>query len=333
MSLHRLANYAPFRLDALGLVTILGGPELDQAFGTLRQNRYFETMPTIAPFVVAGDYISKPLPGFVLYNITDGIMATDISAWFGRWLLAQNLTWNSSTLFISYRAVRKQKSFISAYIKSLVITLVIMSILLAIAVVTGDRWGAANVVSMAASGIVRWFTICQLRVSMEKSRAHPGVDDDLVKVLCTLPSGRAVTIFTTRSIVINNLLTNPRPLSNSLYTASKIAGWTCYGCHVVSLGSTALVNQLIAVTILIGTSMMIARGVGVDNSNLAQTLVLKQQDIYGKVDSRSQAYSRLALSPEEEDGLVAWGLFPQRRNAAWWQRYTTTFSPRGQTRM
>lgn len=38
--LRYLAQWRPFRLDALGLLTMLGGPEMSQAIGHLTFNRY-----------------------------------------------------------------------------------------------------------------------------------------------------------------------------------------------------------------------------------------------------------------------------------------------------
>lgn len=32
-------------------------------------------------------------------------------------------------------------------------------------------------------------------------------------------------------------------------------------------------------------------------------------------------YVRLDLSPDQEDSMVHWNLFPQRSNALWWGRY------------
>jgi len=98
MSLASLKDWAPFKIDALGLVTILGQAELDLTLGSLVRNRLTEFLPVLAAFVVAGDNITKAIPGFTVYNITDGIVATDVAGWFARWLLLQDFKWNSSSV-------------------------------------------------------------------------------------------------------------------------------------------------------------------------------------------------------------------------------------------
>lgn len=35
----------------------------------------------------------ESMPGFTLYNMTDGIKGVDVTGWFCRWLLSQHLTW------------------------------------------------------------------------------------------------------------------------------------------------------------------------------------------------------------------------------------------------
>jgi len=90
----------PFRLDALGLVTLLGTQELDIAIGRLVTNHFTEYLPLLGAYIIAGESITKPIPGFVLYNITDGICATDVTGWFARWLMCQKLSPSSSTITI-----------------------------------------------------------------------------------------------------------------------------------------------------------------------------------------------------------------------------------------
>ena len=36
---------------------------------------------------------------------------------------------------------------------------------------------------------------------------------------------------------------------------------------------------------------------------------------------RGEAYAMLHLSREEEDTMIDWALFPQRRNQSWWNQY------------
>ena len=54
--------------------TLLGASEMDEALGGLV--RY---LSLLGAFVIAGNDIVKPIPGFTLYNVSDGIQATDIA--------------------------------------------------------------------------------------------------------------------------------------------------------------------------------------------------------------------------------------------------------------
>lgn len=80
MLLNYLVSWAPFHIDALGIVTFLGAEQIDQAVGRLARNRFTSCLPLLGAYKIAGNDIVKPIPGFTLYNITDGILATDLTA-------------------------------------------------------------------------------------------------------------------------------------------------------------------------------------------------------------------------------------------------------------
>jgi len=65
-------------------------------------NTYFDFLPTVAQYVVFSNDILRPQAGFTLYNITDGIVAHDIAAWFGRWLIRQHPSWNVTTVTVLF---------------------------------------------------------------------------------------------------------------------------------------------------------------------------------------------------------------------------------------
>lgn len=100
MALHALKHWAPFHIDALGMVTLLGADELNLTIGCLVRNGFTENLPVLGAYVVANNAIRRPLLGFTIYNITDGIMATDVTPWFARWLSCAKLTYSSTTLII-----------------------------------------------------------------------------------------------------------------------------------------------------------------------------------------------------------------------------------------
>ncbi|KAK8096061.1 hypothetical protein PG999_014083 [Apiospora kogelbergensis] len=83
-----ISEWAPFQLDALGLVTIFGAKEMNTSIGNLVHSWATEWLPILGSYAVANNELTTPEQGFVLYNITDGVMATDVAAWFTRWLMS-----------------------------------------------------------------------------------------------------------------------------------------------------------------------------------------------------------------------------------------------------
>ena len=110
--LQDIKDWASFRLDALGLASLLGATEVSNALGRLTHNRITEFLPLLASYVVANDQISDAIPGFTLYNITDAVVATDVCSWFSRWLLAQPLTYTSTTFQIAVDSERPKKTLV-----------------------------------------------------------------------------------------------------------------------------------------------------------------------------------------------------------------------------
>lgn len=101
MLLTRFESWAPFRVDALGIVTILGADQMDLVLGRLAHTGFSTFLPLLGAYKAADNSIVKPIPGFTLYNVSDGVLATDINGWFARWLLCQDLTFTSTTLIMS----------------------------------------------------------------------------------------------------------------------------------------------------------------------------------------------------------------------------------------
>lgn len=85
------SNKTNLRIDALGLVTLLGAEEINVSVGRLTPSLYFDTLPLVGAHVVAGNRFAQKQPGHALYNISAGIMTTELVPWFSRWLHAQEL--------------------------------------------------------------------------------------------------------------------------------------------------------------------------------------------------------------------------------------------------
>lgn len=318
--LEQLREWAPFKIDALGLVTMLGATEVDLTVGRLVYNRYTEYVPILAGFIIAGDSITKPIPGFVLYNVTDGILATDVTGWFARWLSCQDLTWNSSTLRISVN--RHQRSTRADDFCSIIVALSVMIPLSLMTFLTHDWWGVTNAISMLVSVVVRCMLVKQNRAAVDRAALDGlNMSSAMVKTFWTLPSGKAVTIHVPRGVLIQCLLTSPRPPNPQLYHAARALGWLAFGCHIISLGMAALVNQIISVVVLVVATVLTTWRIGCSEYRTGARLEISRSDDNILNESRSRAYARLDLSPVEEDSMLAWCLFPQMSNGAWWDKY------------
>ena len=318
MLLSNIRHWAPFRLDALGIVTLLGATELDLCIGRLVRNRLTEGLPVLAAYIVASNSITKPIPGFVLYNISDGILATDITGWFARWLLHQNFTFASSTVSITLnqRPASKWDEFSAYIVGSLAI-----GPILVLAILMGDWWGLVNGLSMLISVLVRRTVVGQNRAALDLA-ASRGKDrsKEMVKTFWTLPTGTAITILAPRGIILDCLLTTPRPPHPRLYSLMRALGWLGFGCHVISLGMASLVSQLLSVSLLLAVTVLVVYAVGDEEAHIGSQLLLERNDSPGK-DFRAAAYARLYLSESEEASMVAWNLFPHKSNKKWWDRY------------
>jgi hypothetical protein len=78
-----LKSWSPFKIDALGLITLLGADAIRKTLGRLVYSP-FEYFPLLAGHIFADNSVAEPIPGFVLYSITESMKAVDLSAWFTR---------------------------------------------------------------------------------------------------------------------------------------------------------------------------------------------------------------------------------------------------------
>jgi hypothetical protein len=318
MPLAVLRIWQPFRIDALGLVTLLGSEEMSRAIGRLVHSSITEWLPLLGAYTVVNEQITQPVPGFVLYNVTDGILATDVSGWFARWLLSHPLTYTATKI-----TLRLDGAPMTAGRRVLALALGVLSTapLLVLAAVIGDYWGVANAVATVVSVAVRRAIVGQLRGWLDRTAADMAADPgESVKAFLTLPNGKAVTIYGPRRAIVECLLTEPRPSRPRLYGYLQLFGWLAFGVHVITLGMATLFSQLLCVFVLLSSTLLAARHVGDRWYVLGSNLRL-DVDVGDSSWSRLPAYIRLDLSPVQEDAMVHWNLFPQRSNTFWWRRY------------
>lgn len=325
MLLDYVRDWQPFKIDALGIVTMLGASDMDQSLGRLVRYRYIEYLPLLGAYVIAGNDIVKPVPGFRLYNVSDGIMATDIASWFGRWINSQDFSWNSSCLHIStLTEPRRPHPHWAEELCSAMLGFIAMGAVVVITILTWDWWGFGNAISMVISIFSKIVVVRENRAGLDTAFGKVSEEDwanAYKKTLLIVPSGKAITIYAPCGIITEVLLTNPKPPHPRLYSFARALGWLGFACHVITLGMSALVNQLITVAILVTATILVANRIGCDELHIGSKIQVQIFDETNGIDSRSRAYLRMDLSQSEEDALLAWGLVPQQSNEPWWTRY------------
>jgi hypothetical protein len=196
----------------------------------------------------------------VLFNVTDGIMATDVSPWFARWLLSYPLTYTATTI-----TLRLDGKPMPAARRVLALALGTLSTtpLLVLTAVAGDNWGVANVVAMMVSVLVRQGIVGQLRGWFDHTvRAMSPDPGPSVKAFLTMPNGKAITICGPRMAVTDCLLTEPRPTRPRLYWLFQLLGWAAFGAHVITLGMSTLFSQILCVFVLLSSTFLASQHVG-----------------------------------------------------------------------
>lgn len=311
-------HWSPFKIDALGLVTIIGVDEIDRAVGCLTRSWITDWLPYLGAHVVASNRFTVPIPGFTLYNVSDGILATDLTGWLSRWLLTEEVTFNSTTLYISESTHKRQ---MKTEILASGIGFCAIAPIAVVVCILRDWWGLANVISMAVSVAVRQYALQQNQEALGSAVAESRGDlNSPVRAFLTMPTGEAVTVIASRGVIINGLLTTPRPPNPVVYKFLGMAGWVAFACHVISLGMTCLLGQLLSVAVLIGGTVLKIYHCQDDKSRIGSALVMRRIDEPGR-DFRAAAYARLQLSQKEEKSMIQWNLFPHKSNEHWWERY------------
>ncbi|OQV09369.1 hypothetical protein CLAIMM_13499 [Cladophialophora immunda] len=159
-----LLKWAPFHIDALGLVTLLGAEEVNAAVGRLVSSAYLEYLPLLGAYVIAGNRFTEKAAGFNLYNISQGIHTTDLAAWLTRWMLSQEFANTCNFVEWTVTAPKSRKNEISV---SLIISFVLNGFLVAGTILSKDWYGFANAMAMIVSIIVRAYIIGQQRIAFD----------------------------------------------------------------------------------------------------------------------------------------------------------------------
>lgn len=336
----KVYEWSGFKLDALGLITLLGLQEVDYALGQLTHNGYLEYLPFLAANVVAADTIAKPLPGYRLFNLTDGVEALDVSAWFTHWLEHQRLQYASTKIRIHQRSATSSSYSLPKEWPFMVPAILLAGILLCLATQSRnvDDSGLAihltNVICLIGTVVCRTISLTQMRAAVDQvvlryyRQPHTAHNHKECDVWLALPSGKSVRIEAQKGHVLS-LLTLPRLLRPKLYDVSRGTCWVMVAGHAVTLGSTSLLYQAACITSMIASTVLLlcrprwacTKEAKLRIGNVLEFEIVAHNFIDDTDDRHSHAYARMNMEPEMEESMVAWGLMPHTRNSGWWNRY------------
>ncbi|TKA80262.1 hypothetical protein B0A55_03036 [Friedmanniomyces simplex] len=349
-------DWNPIKIDALGLVTLLGAEEVGRAVGSLEKRRFTEYLPLLGALVIAGERFLDQQLGYNLYVINDGVQTTQLNGWFTRWAAAQK-TKDATTIF-RWRVAGKT-SLVSAwdYLAMAISLLVVMPLLPCTALV-GDWWGVANWAAITLSIWVRVALLWPIRTSLEPHCAPhetkkgwelehlPGEDE--IKILVVRPDGRMFTILTMRDFLpafSRRVLSEPP----KRYKIAAYVGWLAFGVHACTLGMCTLMTQIYTMVLLVASTWLYVKRFDADIQGKSHTsadwgggtsigdaecevittrpfgngIEVQQINTGDRLDRRMHAYARLQLDVEQETLLKEWHMLPVHSGLtkSWYESY------------
>lgn len=315
----RLIDWAPFNIDALGLVTLVGADEVNLAIGSLCTG-LTDFLPLVAGHVIAGDTFRHHMPGFTVFNITDSIRATDVAGWFSRWLLCQHLPYNTATLIVTLTPTPPTHS--RPWFAAAALGLAVFLAILLLAVLISDWWGVANAAAVAALTVARGSMVKANRDALAEGAERGAKQSSaVVKTFWNLSDGCRLVVYVPRGILTECLLTTPRPRSPAAYAVYRHVAWVGFLVHAVSLGMAALPCQLLCVGVLAASTVCTAKRVMCEDGVVAGRLHIRRLDRVGGGGSMAATMASLMLSGDEEESMVEWGIMPLWKNQVWWRKY------------
>lgn len=339
-----------FKIDALGLVTLLGADEVNISVGHLQRRRYTEYLPLLAAFVIAGNRFTAEQPGFVIYNLTDGITSTELKGWFSRWLMSQTV--NNATTVLEWKERKKPDRATSLIAPALAFALV--TPLLVCSVLIGDWYGVGNSFAIIISIFVRVYLLWQIREARDTSANQPPGPKNETKVLNVIRSdGKMITCRAPASVLFT--FTNDCEVKRKIYyKLARRLGWLALGVHMCILGMCTLFTQIYTVLLLvlstwalcsdwsfdIGRKVVKSDGSG-DFAERETTIPFNEcwyvvktdlpkkkretSDPTSKVvkwDRRQVAWARIDPTKMQETMMERWNLLPYKDgNKGWWEAY------------
>ncbi|KAI9368949.1 hypothetical protein BJX61DRAFT_546030 [Aspergillus egyptiacus] len=298
-----LSTWAPFEIDALGLLTLMGANEVDISVGRLARSCWLEYMPLLAGFVFAGDRFRAKQPTFTLYNISTGIVTGNLAAWFTRWMQVQEFHVSRSLVYWEVnKSSPPQFGQWSYFLVPASISAFLTTFLLAMTILSGDWYGFANTIGIILLVIVRSYMIQENRNAINRSVAaakplpttytgalgewnekrkkepqsprpllnHPcrRWRPEVAKILVVMPDSRAVTMFIPEHLLRGVFVTESPVASPGVYRLAQWIGWVAFAVHIVTLGMAQLATQLYVIVITVIPTVLVCYGFGCDDSRL-----------------------------------------------------------------
>jgi len=327
---------------------LLGVEEVNQSVGHLQRRRYTEYLPLLAAFVIAGNRFTAEQPGFVIYNLTDGITSTELKGWFTRWLMSQNV--NNATTVLTWRR-RKDHTRATSLIAP-VISFILVAPLLVCTILIGDWYGVGNAGAIIISIFTRVFLLWQLRHARDKTANYKKNDENL-KDLCIIRSDGKMVTCRAPAPVLTTFTMDSEVKHKVFYKMARRLGWLALGVHMCILGMCTLFTQIYTVILLVLSTWALCSDFGFDigrkwlspkkadefterNSTIPfneKWEVLKtdhpkwKQSSDSKVqgplkwDRRGVAWARIRPSKMQETWMTRWNLLPYEENKEWWNEY------------
>jgi hypothetical protein len=327
LPLYHALKWQPFRIDALGLVTMIGSEQVNTIIGRLVTSRYTEYLPLLGAFVLAGNQFTDAISGFELYNLYTVIKTTDLAGWFERWCLAQNFHRASNTVTWTVRensSATIWRSRLDTLLAAL-IGIVGNGALVALTVLQGDWWGLANSLSMIFSILVRTYLTKQNRDALDSLAVrYKGADQKgchQATFVVLLNDGKLVTMNAPPNLIKNCFIDKPIPPNKPLYKIMRGIGWISFTAHVITIGMSGLATQIVTVFLIVVPTVLTVFRIGCDDSVVGSRLKADISTTGQDGERRQDTYLALGLSDAEETSMVAWSLMPHKDNKEWWEEY------------
>lgn len=341
LPLHHLSTWAPFKVDALGLVTLLGQEQVDAKVGRLVREGYLDFLPLLGAFIIAGDLFRDRQAGFNLYNITSGITTPEMAGWFTRWLKAQEFHKSKMDVHWEIEDGKIAQSYAKVDCIAFIVAFVFQSGFLVLTILIGDWYGIANAVSMTASVLVRVYVLKQNRDAIDlavakatedatKKKEKDPTDNSMqeVTILCILDDATAVIMKTPEYLIKSCFVVTPEPPHPGRYRLVRAAGWIFFLVHIISIGQSVLVSQMVTIALLVVPTVAIValpekwrRRLGCNEEYIGRRLTARKIPTKAKGTRRVHLYAMCQLTRKEEESMLHWSIMPHASNVKWWNEY------------